>query len=116
MRLRPCVLAATLLWASAVPRAARAEFPFVAAPNRCDVSGQPAGCIALPNEMQGGPGACNGEKWKYASTNFCSTDATVNANPRELFGVTGMSIETAWRTETGRSDVVIAVHDSGIKW
>ena len=27
-----------------------------------------------------------------------------------------MSVDIAWRTQTGRSDVVIAVHDSGFKW
>src|SRR5437660_8695410 len=96
--------------------AARAEFPYPADPNRCDSSGMPPGCSPLANEMSGGPGACSGEKWKYASTNFCSTDATVNASPNELFGVTGMSVDIAWRIETGRPDVVIAVHDSGIEW
>ena len=29
--------------------------------------------------MSGAAGACNGNKWKYASTNFCSTDPLVNA-------------------------------------
>lgn len=123
---------------SAVP--ARAEFPFpndaeinaactgLTAPRpcctgpgtgtctRCNSSGLPVGCVALVNEMSGGAGSCNGEKWKYASTNFCTTDPAVNASANELFGVSGMSIEIAWRTETGRSDVVIAVHDSGIEW
>jgi len=47
---------------------------------------------------------------------MATTDASVNASPNELFGVTGMSIEISWRVETGRSDVVIAVHDSGIEW
>ena len=28
----------------------------------------------------------------------------------------GMSVDIAWRLETGRPDVVIAVHDSGIMW
>jgi hypothetical protein len=99
---------------TAVP--ASAEFPFLAHPNRCDTSALPLGCIPLPNEMSGAAGACNGNKWKYASTNFCSTDPVVNASPFELLGVTGMSVDTAWRTQTGRSDVVIAVHDSGFKW
>src|SRR3989441_2270944 len=66
--------------------------------------------------MSGGAGSCNGEKWKYASTNFCTADPAVNASPNEHFGVSGMSVEIAWRLETGRPDVVIAVHDSGIKW
>ena len=95
---------------------ARAELPFVADPNRCDSSGLPAGCIPLPNEMSGAAGSCNGQKWKYASTNFCTTDPIVNNSANELFGVSGMSVEIAWRAETGRPDVVIAVHDSGIRW
>ena len=95
---------------------ARAELPFVANPNRCDASGLPLGCIPLPNEMSGAAGSCNGEKWKYASTNFCTTDPLINASANELFGVSGMSVDIAWRLETGRPDVVIAVHDSGIKW
>ena len=40
----------------------------------------------------------------------------MNLSPNELFGVTGMSVDIAWRKQTGRSDVVIAVHDSGFKW
>ena len=95
---------------------ARAEFPYLADANRCDSSSLPVGCIPLPNEMSGGAGSCDGEKWKYASTNFCTTDPAVNASANELNGVSGMSIEIAWRLETGRPDVLIAVHDSGIKW
>jgi hypothetical protein len=83
---------------------------------RCDSSGLPAGCIALPNEMSGAAGSCNGEKWKYASTSFCTTDPVVTGSANELNGKSGMSIDIAWRLETGRPDVVIAVHDSGIKW
>src|SRR5438094_4466507 len=105
------LLAVVLL---AVP--ASGEFPFPANPNRCDSSGLPLGCIPLPNEMSGSAGSCNGEKWKYASTNFCTTDPAVDGSPNELLGVSGMSVEIAWRLETGRPDVVIAVHDSGIKW
>ena len=29
---------------------------------------------------------------------------------------TGMSVDRAWRTTTGRTDVVIAILDSGIEW
>ena len=65
---------------------ARAEFPFAADPNRCASSGNPPGCIPLPNEMN----ACNGDMWKDASTNVCTQDAAVNASPNELFGVSGM--------------------------
>ena len=110
------LLAAAALFLAVFAVSARAEFPFAANPNRCNSSGLPVGCIPLPNEMSGGAGSCNGEKWKYASTNFCTTDPAVNGSANELLGVSGMSIEVAWRIETGRPDVLIAVHDSGIKW
>ncbi|TMB10788.1 MAG: hypothetical protein E6J71_26295 [Deltaproteobacteria bacterium] len=114
MRHRPLAVAAGLTLFCAL--AARAELPYPADPNRCDSSGMPLGCIPLANEMSGSAGSCNGEKWKYASTNFCTTDPAVTGSTNELHGVSGMSIEIAWRLETGRPDVVIAVHDSGIKW
>ena len=60
--------------------------PFAADPNRCASSGNPPGCIPLPNEMN----ACNGDMWKDASPNVCTQDAAVNASPNELFGVSGM--------------------------
>src|SRR5881397_1822766 len=110
MRYRSLAVAGSLTLLVAL--SARAEFPFLADANRCDSSGNPPGCIPLPNEMSG----CNGEMWKFASTSVCTTDPTVLNSPNELFGVSGMSVETAWRLETGRPDVVIAVLDSGIKW
>src|SRR5438477_390675 len=110
--MRCCSLAVAGSLTLLVALCARAEFPFRADANRCDSSGNPPGCIALPNEMSG----CNGEMWKFASTSVCTSDPTVLDSPNELFGVSGMSVETAWRLETGRPDVVIAVLDSGIKW
>src|SRR5207249_3147816 len=110
MRHPPLAVAVSLTLFVAL--SARAEFPFHADANRCDSSGNPPGCIPLPNEMSN----CNGEMWKFASTSVCTTDPTVLNSPNELFGVSGMSVETAWRLETGRPDVVIAVLDSGIKW
>lgn len=78
------------------------------------------------------------DEWKYSSRTACEIyepelefeppderfqncdPATGTAehvgNPQEQFGVTGASIDRAWTTTTGRPDVVIAVHDSGIKW
>src|SRR5438128_1031515 len=110
--MRCCSLAVAGSLTLLVALCARAEFPFRADANRCDSSGNPPGCIALPNEMSG----CNGEMWKFASTSVCTSDPTVLDSPNELFGVSGMSVEIAWRLETGRPDVVIAVLDSGIKW
>ncbi len=111
---RRAVLTASLTLALAV--SARAEFPYPAFPNRCDSSGMPAGCLPLANEMSGAAGVCNGDKWKNASTAFCTTDPVVTGSANELHGVSGSSVDVAWRLETGRSDVVIAVHDSGIEW
>src|SRR5213083_721875 len=110
--MRCCSLAVAGILTLLVALCARAEFPFRADANRCDSSGNPPGCIALPNEMSG----CNGEMWKFASTSVCTSDPTVLDSPNELFGVSGMSVEIAWRKETGRPDVLIAVHDSGMKW
>ncbi|HYC00616.1 MAG TPA: FG-GAP-like repeat-containing protein [Candidatus Limnocylindrales bacterium] len=94
---------------------AHALFPYPADANRCDNAGMPLACTPLPNEL-GGPASCGGLNWKYGSTAACTTDPAVLANPNEFFGVSGMSVDTAWRSTTGRSDVVIAVLDSGIEW
>ncbi len=110
--MRYCSLAVAGSLTLFVALTARAEFPFRTDANRCDSSGNPPGCIPMPNEMSG----CNGEMWKFASTSVCTTDPTVLISPNELFGVSGMSVEIAWRPETGRPDVVLAVLDSGIKW
>ena len=55
-----------------------------------------------------------GDAWKLTSD--ASGDPTIDANPAELFGVTGMSVDRAWTITTGRPDVTIAVLDSGIRW
>jgi hypothetical protein len=110
------VVACTFLFVLFLVADAFAEFPFAADPNRCDVSGQPPGCIALPNEMAGDPGSCNTPKWSYGSTSFCTTDPLVLGSANELFGVSGASVEITWRLETGRTDVLIAELDSGFEW
>ena len=89
MRHRSLAVAAGLTFVLAL--SARAEFPFAADPNRCAISGNPPGCIPLPNEMN----ACNGDTWKDASPNVCTQDAAVNASPNEPFGVSGMSVAGA---------------------
>ncbi len=55
-----------------------------------------------------------GDAWKLTSD--ATGDPAIDAKPEELFGVTGMSVDLAWQTSTGRPDVVLAVLDSGIKW
>src|SRR5438132_12666475 len=77
------------------------------------------------------PSDLGGDIWKYSSKNACqlyapsdqkffeNCSAEVQGDPnrpQELKWVTGASIDKAWETTTGRPDVVIAVHDSGIKW
>ncbi len=52
--------------------------------------------------------------WKLTSDT--TGDAKIDANPQELFGVKGASVDLAWQVTTGRPDVVIAVLDSGIRW
>ena len=60
--MRYCSLAVAGSLTLFVALSARAEFPFRADANRCDSSGNPPGCIPMPNEMSG----CNGEMWKFA--------------------------------------------------
>lgn len=103
---------------------ARAEFPYPANPRPC-TAGVVPDCIAsddfasylflpeqvplvLPNDFSGG------NRWKLTSE--ATGDPTIDANPQELFGVTGASVDLAWQITTGRPDVVIAVLDSGIEW
>lgn len=53
-------------------------------------------------------------EWKYTSCR--SGMPHLDNDPAQLFGVTGMSVDQAWRYTTGRPDVIIAVTDSGIYW
>ena len=55
-----------------------------------------------------------GSDWKLTSAR--STNPLVSANPQELCGVEGNSVDTAWQVTTGRPDTVIAITDSGIEW
>jgi hypothetical protein len=47
---------------------------------------------------------------------FFNCSPATRLNPQEQHGVTGASVSKAWETTTGRPDVIIAVHDSGIEW
>jgi Subtilase family len=55
-----------------------------------------------------------GGDWKLTSAR--TTDPLVSANPQELCGVEGNSVDKAWQVTTGRPDTVIAITDSGIEW
>jgi len=118
------VLGALIAWMLVSP--AEAEFPF-------SRGGSSADPYAYQNYMfitdandpsQYPPSDLGGDAWKYSSKNSCELDGMfqencdpqVVNNPQELFGVTGASIDLAWETTTGRPDVIIALHDSGVKW
>lgn len=64
--------------------------------------------VPLPSDYAGG------DVWKYSGDP--SGDPVLDRDPAELYGVTGMGVDRAWRITTGRPDVVIAVLDSGIFW
>lgn len=66
------------------------------------------GVPATPNDFTGGTA------WKLGSGT--TGDPVIDSKPDELFGVTGMSVDRAWQTTTGRPDVVLAILDSGIIW
>jgi hypothetical protein len=61
----------------------------------------------LPNDF-------GNDNWKLTSDQ--TGDPAIDANPQELFGVKGASVDLAWQVTTGRPDVLIAVLDSGIRW
>src|SRR5437867_13222864 len=108
--MRCCSLAVAGSLTLLVALCARAEFPFRADANRCDSSGNPPGCIALPNEMSGR----NGEMWKFASTSVRTSDPTALDSPNALFGLSGTSVEIARRLEAGPPDLVIAPLAAGL--
>jgi hypothetical protein len=102
---------------------AHAEFPWKATgADASDPYNYANYMYILPSQFP--PADLGGDIWKYSSKNACQLYGTedsrcsdlINANPQELYGVTGASIDLAWETTTGRPDVVIAVTDSGIKW
>jgi len=68
-----------------------------------------AGVPVLPENYTG-----DNSEWKYSSDQ--SGNIWIDNSPKELYGVTGMSVDRAWEITTGRPDVVIAIIDSGIKW
>ena len=84
----------------------------------------------FPNDPDLAPGHDN-DLWKYSSKTacnvfppsdmqdylvYCAGHQANAANPQELNGVTGASVDRAWAVTTGRPDIVIANTDSGIEW
>ena len=124
----PLVIAAALVALLAITdqRSVEAEYPFAA------TSGDASDPYAYWEYMyiepdQFPPSDLGDDEWKYTSEtacdlypppheNFVNCDPLVINNPQELNGVTGASVDIAWETTTGRPDIVIAVHDSGVRW
>jgi Subtilase family/FG-GAP-like repeat len=113
----PLALVAALLLAALAAVPAAAEFPWRPGPDPADYSQYrlPPGPNQAPADLS------DKEQWMYSATPEPGNDP-VNESPMELGGVRGAHIvdnadvPTAWQTTTGRPDVVIAVHDSGIEW
>src|SRR6266508_1248147 len=113
------ILVALTAWMLVSP--AEAEYPFPD-PSASDPYAYQEYMFITPGQYP--PSDLGGDDWKYFSGNACDLygqfdvrcSPAINANPQELHGVTGASIDLSWRTTTGRPDVVIAVHDSGVKW
>jgi hypothetical protein len=55
-----------------------------------------------------------GGDWKLTSAR--SDNPLLDANPQELCGVEGSSVDEAWQVSTGSPETVLAVTDSGIEW
>ena len=92
---------------------ARADMPYPTAPGGVDVLRYEEYCRLKPGDDL--PMNYRGsDVWKYSSGR--TGDARIDNDPRELYGVTGMSVDKAWEVTTGRPDVVIAILDSGIRW
>jgi hypothetical protein len=103
---------------------ARAEMPYPSNPMPCRDAEPGAPCIEatdfagylfLPaTEPPTRPDDFGDDNWKLTSDQ--TGDPLIDANPQELFGVKGASVDLAWQVTTGRPDVLIAVLDSGIRW
>lgn len=93
--------------------AALATFPYPAPPAGVDPRDFAAYTFLPPGAPLPGDYA-GGDAWKYSGD--ASGDPTIDHDPAELHGVTGMGVDRAWRITTGRPDVLIAVLDSGIIW
>src|SRR5215831_10229969 len=104
-----------LVFVLAFAARAAATFPYPAPPPGTLPQQYGAYCRLPATEPPTRPSDfAGGDAWKLTSD--ASGDPTIDANPAELFGVTGMSVDRAWTITTGRPDVTIAVLDSGIRW
>src|SRR6266542_4166776 len=117
------ILALVIGWIAVSPANANFPFPAPGASNPYDYQNYMF-ITDADDPGQYPPNDLGGDDWKYSSKNACQLygnfDPRCNpaaaADPQELHQVTGASIDLAWETTTGRPDVIIAVHDSGVKW
>jgi hypothetical protein len=122
MRVRKTAATATAVVALWLARAA-ADMPYPRNLQPCAGAAMDSSCIAatdfaaylflpattpltLPDDFD--------NDWELSSQP--TGNPTIDANPQELFGVTGASVDRAWQITTGRPDVLLAVLDSGIEW
>jgi len=87
-----------------------AEFPYPA----CAGCGDPGDYEAYLFNPSTNPPTLPNEIGPYDFRVSSLVDPTLPATPQELFGVAGMSVDEAWKTTTGRPDVLVAILDSGI--
>ena len=113
LRMAGALLGAAVLVLAASP--ARATFPYPAPP-----PGTPpqdyAAYLRLPSRCRRSVPSTSPAAPSGSSPATRPAIPPIDANPAELFGVRGMSVDLAWQVTTGRPDVLIAVLDSGIKW
>lgn len=115
----------SLVWLCVLVVPGWAEFPYPANPRPCGSPAATSDCIRaedfasylflpvadppqVPNDFTGAT------VWKLGSGT--TGNPAIDANPQELYGVTGASVDRAWQVTTGRPDVIIAILDSGIRW
>lgn len=82
---------------------ARAELPLPAFPD----------CGKVPYDWAACPSDFAGKWWLYS---YIPENSLDGVRPAELALGSGIWADVAWRTTTGRYDVVVAVGDSGIGW
>ena len=124
------ILAALLCWIAVSPANANFPFPSPGPSNPYDYQNYMF-ITNADDPAQFPPSDLGDDIWKYSSKTACqiysppdqkffeNCSAEVQGDPnrtQELKWVTGASIDRAWQTTTGRPDVIIAVHDSGVKW
>ena len=95
-------IGALILCSLAAPQAVQAELP-MGTFELCGEIDRPDLC---PDDLE--------EDWPFIS--YIPSDVRETIMDSELSLGSGMWVDRAWRTTTGRTDVVLAVADSGVDW